>query len=140
MRPFDDIDPKEFIAGFFTDYTADLLREEDPAVVIDRYHTPDIVEVADGHRMDRDKLIAHARPVRKNRPSQRIDVHEAATNGDRLAARYTLHVLQRGKELDIEVYFFGRFAPDGRMREAHMLTRTRPAGEPEPAPAGGTAP
>ncbi|MFD0899723.1 nuclear transport factor 2 family protein [Actinomadura sediminis] len=128
MRPFSDTDPKEFIADFFTSMTEDLLHDdEDPAVIIDRYHTPDVVEVADGHHMDRDKLIAHTRPVRKHRPEHRIEVHEALLNGDQIAARYTLHVRQRQKDLHIEVYFFGTFTPDGRLHRAHMLTRTVPS-------------
>ncbi|GAA4922515.1 ketosteroid isomerase-like protein [Nonomuraea thailandensis] len=119
-------DPKTFIADFITSLTDDLVNtDEDPAVIIDRYHTPDVVQYADGNRIDRDKLIAHTRPVRKNRPEGRMEVHEAVRDGDRLAARYTLHVRQRGKELAIDVHFFGSFAPDGRMREAHLLTRTR---------------
>jgi ketosteroid isomerase-like protein len=118
-------DPKTFIADFMTSLTDDLVNtDEDPAVIIDRYHTPDIVQFADGNRIDRDKLIAHTRPVRKNRPESRMEVHEAVMDGDRLAARYTLHVRQRGKDLAIDVHFFGRFADDGRMREAHLLTRT----------------
>ncbi|MCG7525990.1 nuclear transport factor 2 family protein [Streptomyces sp. OfavH-34-F] len=127
MSPLDNTDPKQFIADFFTSFTKDLLQtDEDAALIVDRYHTPDIVEIADGHRMDRDKLVAHARPVRKNRPTIRMEVHEAVADGDRLAARYTLNSSQRGKNLAIEVYFFGRFAPDGRMCEAHMTTRTVP--------------
>ncbi|WP_420718585.1 nuclear transport factor 2 family protein [Streptomyces sp. NRRL S-813] len=115
------------IADFFTSFTEDLLRtDEDAALIVDRYHTPDIVEIADGHRLDRDKLIAHARPVRKTRPTIRVEVHEAVADGDRLAARYTLHSSRRGRDLAVEVYFFGRFAPDGRMRQGHMTTRTVP--------------
>ncbi|TDC99918.1 nuclear transport factor 2 family protein [Nonomuraea deserti] len=129
MRPSSDSDPKEFITAFFTSFSEDLLRDdEDPASIVDRYHTTDIIEIADGHRMDRDKLIAHTRPVRKNRPSSRMEVHEAVADGDRIAARYTLHVQQREKEFAMEVYFFGQFTDDGRMRRAHMLTRTVPAG------------
>ncbi|MEV0664464.1 nuclear transport factor 2 family protein [Actinomadura luteofluorescens] len=128
MRPLDATEPGRFIADFYTSFTEDLLRgDDDPALIVDRYHTPDIVQLADGIRIDRDKLIAHTRPVRKNRPTSRVEVHEAVADGDRLAARYTLHVRQRGKDLSIEVYFFGRFAPDGRMRQAHMTTRTIPA-------------
>ncbi|GAA5064639.1 hypothetical protein HNP84_007695 [Thermocatellispora tengchongensis] len=128
MRTPHGTDPKRFIAGFFTSFTADILgSDEDPARIVDRYHTPDIVQIADGNRIDRDKLIAHTRPVRKNRPVSRVEVHEALASGDDIAARYTLHVRQRGKELAIEVHFFGRFTPDGRMRRAHMLTRTLPA-------------
>ncbi|GAA2877184.1 nuclear transport factor 2 family protein [Nonomuraea rubra] len=118
-------DPKTFIADFFTSLSDDLVNtDEDAAVIIDRYHTPDIMQLADGNPIDRDKLIAHTRPVRKNRPESRMEVHEAYTDGDRLAARYTLHVRQRGKDLAIDVHFFGRFTPDGRMREAHLLTRS----------------
>ncbi|MFD2474360.1 nuclear transport factor 2 family protein [Amycolatopsis silviterrae] len=118
-------DPKEFIARFFTSFTDDLVHtEEDAAAVVDRYHTQDVVQIADGLRIDRGRLIAHCRPVRKNRPESRIEVHEAMADGDRIAARYTLHVRQRGKDLEIEVSFFGRFTSDGRMREAHLLTRS----------------
>jgi ketosteroid isomerase-like protein len=128
-------DPGEFIAGFYTSFTADLLRDDtDPAEIVDRYHTPDIVQIADGNRIDRAKLIAHTRPVRKNRPENRMEVHEAYADGDRIAARYTMHVRQRGRNLAIDVHFFGRFTPDGRMRDAHMLTRPLPAEEPD-APA-----
>lgn len=128
MRPRADTDPKQFIADFFMSFHEELVQsDEDPATIFDRYHTPDIVQIADGHRTDRDKLIAHTRPVRKTRPGNRTEVHEAIADGDRIAARYTLHVQRRGRYLAIEVCFFGRFAADGRMREAHMLTRTLPA-------------
>lgn len=125
MPVFTGTDPARFIADFFTSFNEQLLADdEDPAVVVDRFHTRDIVQVADGHRMDRDKLIAHTRPTRKNRPSSHIDVHEAIADDDRIAARYTMHVSRRGREFAIEVCFFGHFTSDGRMREAHMLTRT----------------
>lgn len=128
MSILNGTDPKRFIADFFSSFTDELLRsDEDPALIVDRYHTPDIVEIADGHRMDRDKLIAHTRPIRKNRPTSRIEVHEALANGDRIAARYTLYAQNRDRDLAIEVCFFGRFTPEGRMRQAHMLTRTIPA-------------
>ncbi|WP_228709435.1 hypothetical protein [Amycolatopsis keratiniphila] len=88
-------------------------------MIADRYHAPDIVQIADGHRMDRDNLIEHTRPVRKNRPTAR----------DRIAARSTLYVTNRKRDLAMEVYFFGEFTPDGRMRRGHMLTRTLPVTE-----------
>lgn len=138
MTPLHDTDPKQFITDFFTSFTQELLHDdEDPALIVDRYHTPDIVQIADGNPMDRDKLIAHTRPVRKNRPTSRMEVHEALADGDRIAARYTLHVRTRGRDLAIEVCFFGQFAPDGRMRRAHMLTRTlsADAAPSRPAPA-----
>jgi hypothetical protein len=120
----DDTDPARFIAGFYTSLTDDLLTtDEDPASIIDRYHTTDVVQVADGHHMDREKLVAHIGPVRRNRPASHIEVHDAVRSGDLLAARYTLHVRTRKKEFAMEVCFFGRFASDGRLREANMLTR-----------------
>ncbi|MEV4225345.1 nuclear transport factor 2 family protein [Nonomuraea sp. NPDC049725] len=118
-------DPAQFITDFYSSFHDDLVStDEDAAVIVDRYHTPDVVQYADGNRMDRGKLIAHTRPVRKNRPTSRIEVHDALADGDRLAARYTLYVHNRGKDLAIEVHFFGRFAPDGRLREGNSFTRT----------------
>ncbi|MEU5835726.1 nuclear transport factor 2 family protein [Streptomyces diacarni] len=127
MRPLDSADPHGFLAAFFTAFHHDLVHgDEDAETVVDRYHTPDVVQFADGHRMDRDKLIAHTRPTRKHKPSLTVEVHDALADGDRIAARYALHVRDRGRNLEVEVSFFGRFAPEGRLRSAHMLTRTLP--------------
>lgn len=128
MYPLDQKDPGRFIADFFTSFTADLLRnDEDPSLIVDRYHTPDIVEIADGYRIERGGLIEHAIPIRRNRPAIRVEVHEALADGNRIAARYTMHVRYPKKQLAIEVHFFGEFAPDGRMRRSNMSTRTVPA-------------
>lgn len=128
MYPLAEKDPGRFIADFFTSFTEDLLRsDEDAAPIVDRYHTPDVVEIADGYRIDREGLIQHAIPIRRNRPAIRVEVHEALADGDRIAARYTMHVRYPKKQLAIEVHFFGEFAPDGRMRRSNMSTRTLPA-------------
>ncbi|MEU4626493.1 nuclear transport factor 2 family protein [Actinoplanes sp. NPDC023801] len=82
--------------------------------------------------MNREQLIAHSRPLRKRQPRSRMEVHEAVADDDRIAARYTLHVEDRRRTFAIEVYFFGQFTRDGRMRRAHMLTRTLP-GDTEPS-------
>ncbi|MET9858177.1 nuclear transport factor 2 family protein [Streptomyces smyrnaeus] len=127
MRPFDTNDPGRFIADFITGFHEDLLSsEEDAEAVVDRYHTSDIVQIADGHWMDRAKLVAHTRPIRQRRPGLRMSVHEAFAAEGRLAARYAMHVRDPKRELDIEVCFFGHFADDGRLRRAHMLTRAVP--------------
>ncbi|MEE6262225.1 nuclear transport factor 2 family protein [Plantactinospora sonchi] len=136
MRALDGTDPKQFITDFFTSFMSDLVRgEEDPTVVVDRYHTPDIVQIADGSRMDRAKLIAHVRPAQRHQPSARWEVHEAVADSDRIAARYTLHFQNSKREGSVEVYFFGQFAADGRMRRAHMLTRSVPSKAPRTADA-----
>lgn len=130
-------DPAQFLLDFYDSFNHDLIHtDEDSAVIVDRYHTPDIVQIADGHRMDRDKLIAHTRPVRKNKPDGVWKMHEALATGDRIAARYTLTVRNRNRNLVLEVCMFARFAADGRMRESHGLTRTisnEPATEATPA-------
>ncbi|GAA3469165.1 nuclear transport factor 2 family protein [Nonomuraea roseola] len=48
---------------------------------MDRYYTPDMIQIADGIRIDRDRLIAHIRPVRKNLTHYRLEVHEALASG-----------------------------------------------------------
>lgn len=123
-----DTDPVQFITEFQEDFHRAVVEDdEDLASVVDRFHTSDIVQVADGHVMDRAKLIAHCRPTRKTRPVNRVEVSDAMAEGDRLAARFRMHVERpRGDRVDrlvVHVHFFGRFAPDGRMREANMLTR-----------------
>jgi predicted ester cyclase len=121
-----DRDPARFLTDFFTSFTADALRSDaDPAGGVDRYHTPDVVQVADGVRLDRERLIAHLRPIRKNLQEYRFDVHEAVADGDTVAARLTIHGRMRTSgTVATLVHLFAEFAPDGRLRRAHQLTRT----------------
>ncbi len=92
---------------------------------MDRYYSPDFEQHNDGIRLDRDKLIQHARPARKNVVSLRTDVHDVLVSGDRFAARYTIHVkMRKGATLVNEVYMLGWFAPDGRIRRIDSTTRT----------------
>ena len=124
MKAVRSTSPREFVAGFLTAFTEELVHsDEDPARIVDRYHTPDVLQIADGIRLDREALIAHAGPLRKRRPGVEIDVHEAMSDGDRMAARYTMRVRERTRALTIDVCLFGEFTPDGRMRRANMLTR-----------------
>lgn len=121
-------DPKEFIANFIGSFNEDIAHgDDDPAVVVDRYYTPDIVQIFDGQQMDREKLIAHIRPLRKNKPTSRVEVHEAIAEGNRLAAHYTMYVHIRGKDLTIETGMFAVFARDGRMRRQQIFFRDVPA-------------
>jgi hypothetical protein len=57
---------------------------------MDLSHTPDIVRVSDEIRLDRTKLLARIHPAHKNLTSFR---YEALVSGDRIAARFTIHVL-----------------------------------------------
>ncbi|MGW5922127.1 nuclear transport factor 2 family protein [Nocardia fluminea] len=126
MDPVSPRSPERFIADFFTEFTAAALDiDNDPAEVVDRFHTPDIVQIADGIRLDRDRLIAHLRPVRKNLRDYRFEIHEVIADGDRIAARMTIHATMRKTgPLTTELFLFGEFTPDGRLRRAEQLTRT----------------
>lgn len=131
--------PERFIGDFFTSFTEQILLEDgDPGPSVDRYYTPDIVQISDGVRLDRDRLIAHIRPVRKmlhHRDDFRYDVHEALASGDRIAARFTIHVRTgTGKVISTEVYLFGELAPDGRIRRTHQITRKLPTDGQWPPP------
>ncbi|MEU6511269.1 nuclear transport factor 2 family protein [Streptomyces sp. NPDC046942] len=120
--------PAQELAGYLRSYIREMgLGNEDPGVVIDRYHTPDIEWHSDGIRLDRDKLIAHARPARKNAIALDIEVHDTLVAGDRVAARYTLRsTMRKGRRLSNEIYLFGELAPDGRLRRVHSTTRDMP--------------
>ncbi|GIH93349.1 nuclear transport factor 2 family protein [Planobispora siamensis] len=109
--------------------------QEEPGVILDRYYTPEIVHVNDGIALDRDRLVAHVRPARRNGRLLRVEVHETLVSGDRAAARYTLHaVMRKGKAVTTEIYMFARFAPDGRVHRIDSVTRPLPAPDPDPDP------
>ena len=118
--------PKDDLAGYFHSYAVEMgLGTDDPAEVLDRYHTRDLIYVSDGVEMDRERLVAHASPARRNALAVRVDVHDALLAGDRVAARYTLtaEVRKRG-ELVINVHMFGQLSADGRLQRIDQLTHT----------------
>lgn len=119
-----ELSAREFVAEFFDSFTREVVAGGDAAAVVDRYYTPDIEQIADGVTLDRQRLIDHLRPIRKNLVAWSYDVHEAMRSGDRLAARFTIHAeLRRGRTIATEVYLFGELAPDGRLRRTTQATR-----------------
>ncbi|HEU4949049.1 MAG TPA: nuclear transport factor 2 family protein [Kribbella sp.] len=125
MKGAAEISPAEFVEEFFTSFTREILAGADEAAaVVDRYYTPDVVQVADGIALDRARLIDHLRPVRKNVVGCRYEVHEALRSGNRIAARFTIHAeMRKGRRLSTEVYLFGEVSPDGRIRRTVQATR-----------------
>lgn len=120
---------RERLETYLTSYAEELaFGDEDPGEVIDRYHTPDLEWWNDGRLLDRESLIAHARPARRNVVSCTVDVHEALVDDGRVAARYTLRAELRKGAVTTEIHMFGLVAPDGRLRRIDQLTRTLPAG------------
>jgi ketosteroid isomerase-like protein len=120
--------PAEDFAGYLRGYTAEMTAgDEDPAAVVDRYHAPDIRWVSDGNALDRDRLVAHVGPARRNARSVHVEVHDVVVSGDRVAARYTLRAtLRKGRELTMDAHLFGTLAADGRLRRVDQITRTLP--------------
>lgn len=119
-----ELSAREFVADFFDSFTREVVAGGDAEAAVDRYYTTDMEQIADGVTLDRQRLIAHLRPIRKNLLTWEYDVHEAIRTADRVAARFTIHAeLRQGRTISTEVYLFGELAPDGRMRRTTQATR-----------------
>ncbi len=121
--------PRTDLAGYLVRYPQEAgLGDEEPATVLDRYHTPDYELVNDGVRLDRKRLLDHIRPARKRATGLRVEVEQALVDGDQVAARYRLIAeLRKGGTITSEIYMFGELAADGRLRRAVQATRTIPS-------------
>lgn len=113
------------VVAYLTRYPHEVtFGDEDAGTVFDRYHTPDFVMNSDGIALDRDRLLAHVRPARKRATGVRVDVHEAVSAADRVAARYTLTAdMTTGNTIVTEIYMFGQLAEDGRLRRVDQISR-----------------
>ncbi|WP_051944404.1 nuclear transport factor 2 family protein [Streptacidiphilus rugosus] len=122
------ISPAQDLRGYLHTYlTGAVFGDEPPDVLFDRFHTPDFEQLHDGALLDRDKLVAHTRPARRNVTALHLNVHDALVDGDRVAAHYTLRTtMRRGPELVSEVWLFGNLAPDGRLHRIVSTSRTDP--------------
>jgi hypothetical protein len=127
-RASEAVTADERLMRYLTRFPVEMVSdEEEPETIIDRYCTHDFEQWSDGLRLDRDRLIAHARPARKNVRNVHVDVHDAIVVGDRVAARYTLVASMRsGATVTNEVHLFGTLVPDGRIRRVDQITRAVP--------------
>jgi hypothetical protein len=123
--------PGRDLVGYLTSYAQQVISDDqEPAAVMDRYHTPTFDLVNDGMRLDRDRLLAHAKTGRRNAVRVQVVVHDAMTDGDRVAARYTLTAtMRKGAVIATEIYMFGHLAPDGRLHHVDQVTRSIPAAD-----------
>lgn len=121
--------PRTDLTGYLIRYPQEAgLGDEDPATVLDRYHTPDYELVNDGVLLDRKRLLDHIRPARKRAAGLRVEVEQALVDGDQVAARYRLIAeLRKGSTITTEIYMFGELAADGRLRRAIQATRMIPS-------------
>ena len=116
---------KEELETYLVSYVEEMaFGEDDPAAVLDRYHAPELEWRNDGRLLERDGLIAHARPARRNVIACRVEVHDALVDGDRIAARYTLHAELAKGSVSTEIHMFGQVGADGRISRIDQLTRT----------------
>jgi len=115
-------------AGYLTTYPQQVaLGDEDAGTVFDRYHVPGFELFNNGTRLDRDRLLAHVRPARKNATSVRVAVRDVLVAGDRVAAAYTLTAgMRQGHTVVTEIYLFGQLAADGRLQRIDQITRDLP--------------
>jgi hypothetical protein len=118
--------PRTDLAAYLVRYPQEAgLGDEDPATVLDRYHTPDYELVNDGVLLDRKRLLDHIRPTRKRVAGVRVEVEQTLVDGDRVAARYRLIAeMRKGSTITTEISMFGELAADGRLRRATQVTRT----------------
>lgn len=123
-------DPERDLAAFLMSVPEQLaFADEEPATIVDRYYSPDLEWCNDGIRLDREKLVQHAGPARKNVVGLRTDVHDVLLSGDRFAARYTMHAeMRKGATVVSEVFMHGRLDEDGRIHRITSITRTIPPG------------
>ncbi|MER7727801.1 nuclear transport factor 2 family protein [Streptomyces sp. NPDC096323] len=108
------------------DYTRDMaLSDEDPAQIVDRTLTDDVIWVTDGRELTRDQLITHAPPARKNVTACDMRIDDLLVDGHRFAARCRLSTDHRKLgHLEIEWVLIGEVAEDGRVRRIDQLGRT----------------
>src|SRR3954454_21545759 len=88
--------PGRDVVGYLELYPQEItFGDEDPAEIFDRYHAPGFVLHNDGVPLDRDRLLAHVASGRERAAEIRIVVHDVATTGDVVAARYELTAIMR---------------------------------------------
>jgi len=123
--------PGRDLVGYLIRYPQQIaFGDEDPAAVMDSYHTTEFEMVTDGIRLNRERLLAHVRAARKRAAGVHVVVHDTVSNGDRVAARYTMTAtMRKGPVITTEIYMFGELAPDGRLHHVDQVTRTIPAAE-----------
>ncbi|MEV8314027.1 nuclear transport factor 2 family protein [Streptomyces sp. NPDC059900] len=91
----------------------------------DSYHTPDAVQYINGEAMQRPAILQSLEASRKEGLAYRLDIHTSLSEAGRFAARYTMVPVEGRRGLgDLEVFSFGEFADDGRVRLLRSVMQT----------------
>jgi hypothetical protein len=115
-------------AGFIDTVLAEVCFGQEDShpleATIDRYFTPDYTQRTNGETIGRDGFAAHARALRALAAHGTITVGEVIVAGNRIADRHEVTITKRdGGTSRIEVYLFGEFASDGRLRRVDEISR-----------------
>ncbi|MFG2648584.1 nuclear transport factor 2 family protein [Streptomyces sp. NPDC048436] len=102
----------------------------DPAVPLDeafdRFHTPDAVQYINGASMQRPAVLQSLAVAREKGPVYDLEIHASVRQGKRFAARYSMVPSDRGRRAgEMEVFTFGEFADDGRVRLLRSVMQTK---------------
>ncbi|MQY21819.1 nuclear transport factor 2 family protein [Nocardia macrotermitis] len=116
------------LTEFLTHYPERMaFGDEAPGDILDRWFAPDFEFRNDGITLDRQRLIDHARPARRNVRRLHVEPHSMMLSDKGIAAHYTLAATMRtGNLLATEIYLTGRLAPDGRITTIDQCTRILP--------------
>jgi hypothetical protein len=101
-----------------------LFRPElDLATATDRHFAPDYRQRTDGRWDERDGFVEHIAHLRSIVVGGNVRVLDEFRDGARYADRHVVEILKRdGSHVEMEVYAFGQFAPDGRFRQVEETT------------------
>jgi hypothetical protein len=117
-------DPAAFIETVLTELCFSDERAHPAEATIGRYFTPDYQQRTDGELSDRDGFTRHIRALRALAVQGTVTVREALLDGNRIADRHEVTLTrQDGATSQVEVYLFGEFAPDGRLRRVDEVSR-----------------
>jgi hypothetical protein len=91
---------------------------------IDHYFTPDYTQRTDGEIAGRTGFAEHIAALRALTAHGSVTVCEVVMDGNRIADRHEVTVTRHdGSTSRLEVYLFGEFASDGRLRRVNEITR-----------------
>lgn len=116
-------DPAAYLTTF-----AELADDPDVPLeeAFDRFHTPDCVQYINGTPMQRPAVLQSLAAARGRGPDYALDVHAVLTQGNRFAARYSMVPSPHGRRAgEMEVFTFGEFADDGRVRLLRSVMQTK---------------
>ena len=109
------------VATALTDllFTPGLTLEE----AADRHFAPEYRQRTDGRWDDRTEFLTHIGHLREVVADGSVEVHEELRTDRHYADRHTVRVAKKdGSTVQMEVYLFADFAPDGRFRRIEETT------------------